>query len=470
MTPFELVLQHYTFAPVLSSGQEFVPHAKQIEAINDLAPRRNEGHLLDMGVGKTFTATACSLFWKITAGHRTVIVMPPTLIRQWGNWLRTISPALRVVEWRGSPAERAKLSFDADFVLVGAQIFKRDFDRFMAAFDHRTTLVLDEATFIANIGTKVHEKVYDFGIGKVQIALTGTPANKPTDAYGLMKFTAPGKYRNYKHFMDSHVDEYDWFDNPKVYKNLDELGQNLLTNSQRLLFEDLYQASEPPMFVNIDYELDPAHYKLYQKIAEEQMVPLESGGKIDATTAGKLTAILGQLVVNWAHFAEKPGLKSEAIELIEEKLHELGSGKLLIFAHYKRTVEHLTEAFKHVNAVAINGDVTASQKEKNKLRFIEDPSCRLLIVNFKSAGIGVDGLQHVCNTGLFIEPCPQPRDYRQCVTRLKRTGQRRRVVIYNAIAAGTMQVRSFRLLLKNDAILNQVVRNVADLRDLIYGR
>jgi hypothetical protein len=38
-----------------------------------------------------------------------------------------------------------------------------------------------------------------------------------------------------------------------------------------------------------------------------------------------------------------------------------------------------------------------------------------------------------------------------------------------AIAAGTLQARSFDNLVKKDEIVNQVIRNVADLRDMIFG-
>ena len=64
---------------------------------------------------------------------------------------------------------------------------------------------------------------------------------------------------------------------------------------------------------------------------------------------------------------------------------------------------------------------------------------------------------------------PQERDDRARVGRLVRLGQTKPVQVYMAIAAGTLQARSFENLLKKDEIVNQVIRNVADLRDMIFG-
>lgn len=464
MTPFEKVLQHYTFPPYI------VPKPLQIETINELAPLPNSGEWLDMGTGKTFCSTACSLFHKIEYGHQTIVVMPPVLVPQWAKWLRSITPALRVTEYVGTPTQRAKLSLDADFVLVGVQIFKRDIERFTRHFAGRPkTVTVDEATIICNIGSANHQTVYDFSIGNHQILLSGTPANNPMDAYGLIKFTAPGTYRNKKQFENIHVESRDFYDRPNKFKELDLLYANLARNSKRILYEDMYKDIEQPLYSPIDYDLDPAHYKLYRRLAEEELLKLPDGGKIDGTTANKLRHALGQIVVNWEHFSGVSGNVSNAIHLVEEKLEELGTGKLVVFADYKLTVRACMKHLKKYGVVSVNSEVSNTEKQDNIARFINDPKCRVIVIQFKSGGYGLDGLQHVCNHMLFLEPCLQPRDFHQCVARLKRTGQTKRVMVMMAIARGTTQPRGFKILLENDTLVNQVIRTAGELREMIYG-
>jgi len=469
MTPWETVLDFYRF-PERIGAIPFVPEPLQIESINELAEKNEAGIWLDMGTGKTFVSTACALFHRATTGCRCVVIMPPLLIRQWARWLRLISPALDIVEYRGNPKQRKALSLDADFVLVGVQIFKRDYDRFVAYFNGTNYCgIVDEATFVANINSANHEAVFEFLVGRPKFLLTGTPANNPADTYGLMKFTAPGVYRSKKHFENIHVEEFDFYDKPKEWKLLDVMNTNLMINSKRVLYQDMYSDIENPLYDPIQYDLDDDHTKLYRKLATEEMLKLDDGGKIEATSANKLRHALGQIVCNWGHFAGDPSKTSAAVEMIEEKLHALGSAKLVVFAHYKMTVRGLVGKLGKFGAVSVNSEVSEKQKDLNVQRFIDDPTCRVIVIQYVSGGKGLDGLQHACHTVLCIEPCQQPRDFHQAIARVQRRGQRFKVHVMLPVARGTLQVRGFRTLIENDTLINKVVRNAIDLRREIFG-
>jgi SNF2 family DNA or RNA helicase len=462
MTPTEIVLQKYTLP--------FTLHPLQVEVINLQADLRNAGLWLEMSTGKTVVSTVIALYQNLVWGTRCVVIMPPVLVTQWGKWLSRIGPKpLTVTSYRGTPKHRETLDLGVQFVLVGVQVFKRDFPRFMAAygFDPRT-VIIDEATIVGNIDSANHEQVYDFALGSPVMALSGTPLNKPGDAYGLMKFTAPGTYRSKKQFENLHVKDRDFYGSPTAWQNLDQLAVALNTNSSRVLFRDMYAGMDKPVYVPLEYDLDPEHERLYRRLVNEEMLKLPDGGKIDGSTSARLRHALGQIVVNWAHFAGTPK-RSEAVKLIEEKLAELGSGKLVVFANYKMTVAHLTAELKEYGAISYNSEVSAAQKDKNFDRFCSDPKCRVIIVQFISGGKGLDGFQHVCHTCLFIEPCLQPRDFHQAVARLDRTGQTQTVQVILAIADRTLQIQGFRTLIENDTLVNKVVRNAIDLKNELLG-
>lgn len=485
-TPWEVVLDHVDF-PTEINGLPFIPEPKQIEVINQRALNQDAagvgirvladaaGLWLDMGTGKTFVSTAIALYWMIMGCGACVVIMPPNLLIQWQKWLRLIKyketgQPLDVVLYAGLPAKRKLLSLDADFVLVGVHIFKRDFTRFSNFFyDRPFTLLVDEATFIANINSANHEAVFDFGLGRPKQLLSGTPANAPLDAYGLIKFTAPGTYLNFVTFRNLHVEKVDDYDRPTEWKNLGLLHDNLLKNSTRILYEDMYPGEPRPLFDVVYYDLSEEHQKLYRRLAEEQLLELPDGGKIDATTVHRLRHALGQIVLNQGHFCGDPSKGSVGLDMIEERLHALQGGKMVVFAHYKMTIANIVKRFQRYGAVGYNSEVSDKQKEKNKERFIEDRDCKLIAIQYVSGGKGLDGLQHVSHTALCAEPCRQPRDFHQAIRRLRRRGQRKRVHVLLPIARGTVQVKGFNALLDNDTLINQVVRNAIDLRKEIYG-
>ena len=469
MTPLELVLEHYAFP-----FDKILPH--QVETVNDLAPLWNSGHWLDVGTGKTFTSTAAALYHKIVHGHRTVVVMPPVLLKQWYRWLMSVrslkGPDLTVTTYRGTPAQRAKLSLDSDFVLVGVQMFSREYPKFVQHFRSLGyTVIVDEATIVAGIESTQHERVFDFATGHPVIPLSGTPIGNPLHGYAMTKFSAPGCYRNYQHFQNTHVEEFDVFGLPATFKELELLNANMKKNSKRVLFEDVYKSTEVPLFIKLDYELEPKHYRLYEKLAEEQLLLLPDGGKIDATTSNKLIHALGQIIINQAHFSGVPGDKSNAIELVHEKLQEIGHKKLVVFTFYQLSSQHIVDTFrKSHRAVAIHGAISPSQKDKARDTFVNDPDCRLIVIQQRSGGFGLDGLQHVCHHSLFIEPCQGSDVLSQCIGRLKRTGQKNRVVAWMPVAEGTLQSYRFDCLLKKDELVNKVIRNAYDLRHVIFGQ
>lgn len=462
MTPTEIALSRYILP--------FDLKPFQIEVVNDLGPLDEQGHYLEMSCGKTAVSTVVALFRKIYYEERCLIIMPPILLKQWEKWLKSIKPSVSVLKYAGAPDEREALSLDADFVLVGIQIFKKEYQRFVDFFtDKAVVTIVDEATMVSNICSENHEKVYNFTFGRPRVMLTGTPMNNPEDAYGLLKFVASGVYRNKAQFLRIHSKGVDCFGNTVEWDNLDLLARNMAVNSKRILLADVYDQMPQVTYTPLNYDLDPKHLKLYRKLAEEELLKLPDGDKIDATQASKLMHALGQIIVNWGHFAGDSSLESETITLIKEILAELGEDKLLIFAHYRMTITLLAEKLAKYGVVTVNSEVTSRQKDENLERFMSDPKCRVMVAQVKSAGYGLDGLQYVANTVLYAEPCTSPRDFHQSVARLVRVGQSKPVQVYMAVAAGTLQARSFENLLKKDEVVNRVIRNVGDLREMIFG-
>lgn len=444
----------------------------QVETVEELGQLPRAGYYLDPGTGKTACSTVSALYKKETRKAQTIVTMPPILLDGWAKFLRSIQPAPSVTIYRGTPKKRQQLDLDADFILVSLPIFKQDFDRFDEHFRGKpVTLINDEATSIKNIASANHKLVHNFMLNHDcdLMLLTGTPLTTPADAYAYVKLVAPGTYRNLGQFEKIHVAERDFFNNVKKWQHLDVLATNMEINAKRVIKEHVLDQLPPVTYSPMFYELAPAHLKLYTTLAEQQLLKLKDGGKIDATNASALWNNLQQIILNWAYFAQDEGLRPAGYDLVDEVLSELGNQKLLVFANYRMSNRMLVDYLKPHGAVAIYGEIGDKQKLRNKDRFIEDPACRVLVAQPTSAGYGVDGLQGVCSDILFLESPLTPTHFDQALSRLYRNGQMKGVNCRIAVANQTLQVRLHKSLLDKDDLVTQVVGKYDNLRSMIYG-
>lgn len=480
--PYELSQSYYRLP--LPGGGELWP--LQQEAVNTLAPLQRAAYYAEVGTGKTAMSTSHAIYQQLVGmADCHVITVPPILVTAWVAWLQKI-PGARAVAYEGTPRQRKQIQLTAldedgkvipahDFVVMSLPIFKQDFAHISEAVAELVVgLIVDEATAVKNSGTDNHRMVAQFAIGRPLILLTGTPLATPNDGFAYVKLLAPEIYRNKRVFDSVHVTKVDFFGNVQEWGNLEILQKNMQVNSIRLRKKDVLPDLPDPIYQPIPYKLDPEHYALYERIAEEQILELESGGKIDATSVSKLWNCLQQVILNWDYFSECPGNVSAGFELCDEIFEELGAGqdggrKLLMFANYRMTARAVAQRYQRYNVQIVNGEVTGSARENSVQRFIHDPTCWGMSIQPRSGGFGVDGLQTVCSDVLFLE-CPTSAIlFPQAVGRVDRAGQTESPLIRIAVAQNTLQQKLHRLLLNNDELTTFVQGGWKSLRESLYG-
>ena len=466
---------------LISTGRYQIPFELwpfQQQAVNELAPRPRAAYYAEVGTGKTAMSTVHANFQlEIGMADSWVVTVPPILVTAWCRWLQRI-PGLKVLQYKGTPKERDKLALEDEFhyYVMSLPIFKRDYPRIEAAFkDKNPGSLNDESTAVKNIESDNYKYIRDFSAGRSLILNTGTPLATPEDAYAYVKLIAPDVYRNKRQFDNLHVAKRDFFDNVVKWDNLDLLHENMKINSCRLLKAVHLPELPQPVYTEIPYDLHPDHLRLYNLLAEEQLLELETGGKIDATSVSKLFTCMQQIILNWGHFAGRPELKPAGFDLLDEVLNEINAadhdngGKLVIFANYRMTMKALSEHLVDYGVRVINSEVSDRQRQQAVEDFISDKRCRALAIQPRSGGYGVDGLQNVSNDVLFMECPTSPIEFEQAVGRVYRTGQRKVPHIRIAVAEKTLQARLQRLLLKKDELTNYVQGGLRSLREALYG-
>lgn len=439
----------------------------QIEATDELAPLPRTGLYFSPGLGKTAVSTHCAL----AKGVQVYCLVPPTIVTQWCRWWAKIrredGSALRVVAYRGTPKVREQINIaDWDVVVMSMGIFKNDIDRIHRDAPANLHVILDEAHCVKNIGTANYKQFRAFVSTRSYQLLTGTPLNNPLDAYAYVKLVAPEVYRNYAQFERIHVAERDFFKNPIAFANLDVLQQNLLLNSVLKTKEDVLHDLPEAIIQGVEYDLQPKHLALYRTLANEQLLKLPDGAKIDATSAQALLHALGQIVMQWAYFAQDDSLKAAGYDLLEEILEELGDKKLVVFANYRRTNADIV---KRYGCQGIWGDVSAREKERAWNTFLDSDRCRMITLQPTSAGVGLDGAQHVCQDALYLEPPIAVSHFIQSFSRIHREGQKNVVTVRMASAIGTLQQYMTRRLSEKEDLVQPLQGSKAVLKAALFG-
>ena len=466
------LLEMYPLPP-LPTGEPFVLHDWQINDIETCLQWWRVGVFLPVGAGKTVIGTYVALGW---GDEFVVVLVPPILVRQWEKWINSIKGSGGALAYKGSPKVRHAFDLKAQrWLVMSDQIFKNDFSRLVKTFrGHSVTLLKDEAQGIKNSGSQLWKLVNQFTLGQKLMLMTGTEMNKPGDAYGYIKLKTPGVYSSYGMFKNIHVLESDHFDQPIRWGNLDLLQRNLYLQSVQRTKEQVHAHLPKAHYIPLEYELDPAHLKLYNELVEQRLLETESGGKFDATSQQALYTYSQQIVLDWASFSGRDDVRPagfDVIDMVAEQidLGEPGASKLIVWTWFKPSTKLVSEYLKQLYPGRVAVAYSDSNSVKEVQRFMEDPNCVVLVAQPLSAGAGLNP-QYICWNALFLEIPTVTIPFRQSAGRIDREGQKYNANIWIAQAVGTIQQMLYQNLLSNDALVQKVQGNVNDLRRIIHGK
>lgn len=131
----------------------------------------------------------------------------------------------------------------------------------------------------------------------------------------------------------------------------------------------------------------------------------------------------------------------------------LDSGeKLIVFAFLKEVVEAIRTKFH--GSVALTGDRSASERQQAVDRFQTDPDCRLILCNYKAAGVGIT--LTASSRVAFIEFPWTFADCEQAEDRAHRIGQKDAVNCYYFLGKQTIDEDSWNLIQQKKDLANDI--------------
>lgn len=401
-----------------------------------------------------------------------MMVVPRT---QWR--MQDGSPFWKVVDGRitEDPVDPKAIPYTKDGRKVNNRGKAANPDQMRLVREGYNVYFFDEAHRLCNPSSQAFKSCvkmqHDYKDDLAMYLMSGTPV--PThlhNVYGLIKLVNPDAYANHAQFMRKHV-----ITNPDSkfmqvlgYKGQDEVHSSLYKHAVRVQKRQVNKLPDP-IISSIPVRLTGAHKRLYNQIVQDRFAIL--GEKVLAPdNDSALRQIALQVISCPDQFDETGSLQmdNELSGACDDLLDTINPAnhKVILFAHYKRTVAFLADRYAEWNPAVMNGDTSKGWDEVT--RFKEDPECRMFIVNWESGGEGLN-LQ-VASHVIFYECPTSPRHAKQAIARVDRNGQHNVVNAYFFRVIGTLYDKNFKNLLKNERSNNTVVRDQKDLLHEYLGK
>lgn len=446
------------------------PRDYQITDLN--AALRNPWFALlhDPGLGKTIMSQAWTCYW-VNEGYKVLVLTLGNLIGQYiDDFLETmpgIEKFISIDRYNQGPVKRKELEQKWDADGSWPQSLVMTYEGFSNLFKEKCpdgkptwfydrgyrVMVADEVhKRLTNIDTTLYRRVRawrDNGSAvplapphneTVFLPMTGTPiARTLTDSYGIIELTNPGKYVGYKHFEREHCQ----FKTVKLaepiktkggktikqvkqlvgYRNHDKVNKLLFETGVRRVKDQVLDLKQPNIR-RVKVVLSDEHYRLYAKLLKERYLELGDELILALNQQSLRQHALGLITcperyVPEGEAVDYPDRIQEAVlDWLAEA--DLESQKVVLFMNRIASIEKYTKLLAAYNPALMYGDI--ANKERERLKILNDDSCRILIANPRSASAGLN-LQRQSHNVLFVEPTGVYGDFKQGLERVFRSGQ-----------------------------------------------
>jgi SNF2 family DNA or RNA helicase len=408
------------------------------------AIRDGGGALLawEPGCGKTYGAIWVAQ--KLGAARRVIVVCPRRVIPSWQASIKTITGREAKVLSRTIKAGRTNIesmlngedgwwviNFEL-LVSLGKAVEAGKWPN--ASFSKKLfdMVVVDEVHRIANHRTQSFRAVKALK-SKYRLGLSGTPAgNKPVNIYGVLKFLNPNSVdRSFYRFADEFfVSEFNPFaasPHARIYGGektpgtlRDSVGDIWSAMRGSEVFGDL-----PPVNVQrVVCGMRRKQKRMYLEFVDHRLAVMDGGASVASSAAvldGRLRQVtLGPLriVGDSVEFEERGSSKIDATLDI---LSDLPSDeKIILWCHSRK---FMTPLRKRLTDAGYRSVELSSDYHNEWRQFLDPDGPRILCAVIAAAAEGIDGLQNVCNTEVWLSEDNSVILNLQASARLNRKGQ-----------------------------------------------
>ena len=449
--------------PYQQQGVDWLQHLREHDLGGLLAD--------DMGLGKT-AQTIAHIVIEHAEGRLdrpALIVVPTSLVANWGAELEKFAPHLTVEVLHGLDrhAKRAELD-GVNIVITTYTVLSRDIEEMRSLLWH--IVVLDEAQVIKSPDAKATKAVCRLNT-RHRLCLSGTPIeNNLQEIWSEFAFLMPGLLGDRKGFAKR-------FRTP-IEKNNDmvrrvqlvrRIKPFLLRRTKSEVATDL-----PPKHTIIRrVDLGPEQRALYETIrgtlhdtVREQMVGLTAAqGRIvmlDALLKLRQVCCDPRLVkLPSARLVEESSKLDDLMEMVTEMVPE--GRRILLFSQFTSMLDLIKPRLDTagIRFVELRGD---TRDRAEPVRVFESGEVPLFLISLKAGGRGLNLVS--ADTVIHYDPWWNPAVEDQASDRAHRIGQTKSVFVYKLLAADTVEDRILELQQRKADLARIALSEEGDLAGL----
>lgn len=420
----------------------------------------------DMGLGKTVQVITELLDGLEESPGTSLIVCPTSLLGNWQRELSRFAPQLSLYVHHGSDRLRGERFIakcrNSDVVLTTYQLAGRDGKELMQL--EWKTIILDEAQYIKNYGTKQAQSVMKLSAPH-RIAMTGTPVeNRLGELWSIFQFLNPG-------YLGTHASFRSHYGGNAANQNAE------LERLRRLVAPFLLRRlkSDPDIRKDLPEKIELKSYctlsaeqaRMYEAVTSELMTRIGDSGGI--ARKGLVLSSLTRLKQICDHPALGSGRspaasvaagRSGKLERLTELLDLIidNGEAALIFTQYVQMGELLCRELgrRYGNTPSfLHGGIVKQERDNMVRAFQEGEGSPIFVLSLKAGGVGLNltRANHVIHYDRWWNPAVE----NQATDRVFRIGQQKNVEVHKLICQGTLEEKIDELIERKRSLSEQVV-------------
>ena len=391
-----------------------------------------------------------------------LVVAPTSVASNWVSEAARFTPGLRVASVTATEARRpgriADAAAEADLVVTTYAVLRLEAAAFAAL--EWGGLVLDEAQFVKNAATKVHQAARGIR-APFRLAVTGTPVeNNLSELWALLGIVAPGLFPSRRAFDERYRRP---IEDDRNTDRLDRLRRRIrplmLRRTKELVTPELPPKQEQVLHV----ELHPRHRRLYDTVLQRERQKLL--GLLDDLDRQRFIVyrsltLLRMLALDASLIDEEryAGIASAKLDALFEQLDDvLGEGhRALVFSQF---TSFLGRAAARLDAAGVpyaylDGSTPVRRRDEEIARF-RGGEASVFLISLKAGGFGLNLTE--ADYVFLLDPWWNPASEAQAVDRAHRIGQAKQVMVYRLVASDTIEEKVMALKAKKGELVASIL-------------